>query len=256
MTQEASLNQQNSRPTFGSIETIPAYMKVATAIENEILKGRFVPGDRIGTETNLATQFGVHRSTVREGIRYLEQSGLLRRNQSRRLVVSLPRYSGLATRVNRALVLHKTTFQEVWEAAMVIDSAVAEMAAKRVEPDELALLDTNIEESEKEIDDPDRVVELDTGFHSLLAKCAKNRVLQLSRESSSLLYGPVLRVILEEVPPAAHRNLDSHKMIVNALHNGDAAEAKRWMQKHLNDWRRGFAIMGKDLNDPITLSID
>src|SRR5437773_5296000 len=63
---------------FDRINAIPAYQLVADAIEREILARRIRPGEPIGTEAQLVKQFGVNRSTVREGIRLLEQSGLIR----------------------------------------------------------------------------------------------------------------------------------------------------------------------------------
>jgi len=70
------------------------------------VNGRIKPGDPIGTELELGRQFGVNRSTVREGIRLLEEGGLIRRDSSRRLQACLPRYNKLAARLSRALVLH------------------------------------------------------------------------------------------------------------------------------------------------------
>ena len=72
---------------FDAIKVPSAYQLVADAIEAEIVSGRLVPGDEIGTEAELVRQFGVNRSTIREGIRVLEQSGLVRRGGSRKLSV-------------------------------------------------------------------------------------------------------------------------------------------------------------------------
>lgn len=60
-------------PLFRPIDVAPAYQKVADAIEREIVNGRIKPGDPIGTEHDLVRQFGVNRSTIREGIRVLEE---------------------------------------------------------------------------------------------------------------------------------------------------------------------------------------
>ena len=68
---------------FDRINAIPAYQLVADAIEREILARRIRPGEPIGTEAQLVKQFGVNRSTVREGIRLLEQSGLIHRDSGR-----------------------------------------------------------------------------------------------------------------------------------------------------------------------------
>jgi DNA-binding FadR family transcriptional regulator len=47
-------------------------------------------GDQLPPEVTLAAQFGVHRSTVREGIRLLEETRMLRRKSPKRLVVAVP----------------------------------------------------------------------------------------------------------------------------------------------------------------------
>src|SRR5262249_61657536 len=61
---------------FDRINAIPAYQLVADAIEREILARRIRPGEPIGTEAQLVKPFGANRSTGRQGIRLLEQSGL------------------------------------------------------------------------------------------------------------------------------------------------------------------------------------
>lgn len=60
---------------------------VFDALEEEILSGRLAEGDSVPTEMALCEQFDVQRSTVREGIRLLEQSGLVVRNGKRLTVV-------------------------------------------------------------------------------------------------------------------------------------------------------------------------
>lgn len=118
----------STSPNFKRIEVAPAYQKVADAIEREIVNGRIKPDDPIGTESELVQQFGVNRSTVREGIRVLEESGLIRRDSSRRLYACLPRYNKLASRLSRALVLHEVTFRELYETAMILEVAAIEYA--------------------------------------------------------------------------------------------------------------------------------
>lgn len=64
---------------FDRVTAIPAYRIVYEAIEKQILSGRLDAGDQLPTETDLAEQFGLARHTVREGLRLLEDSGLVRR---------------------------------------------------------------------------------------------------------------------------------------------------------------------------------
>ena len=64
---------------FTHIRIEPAYRKVAAALLDRILDRSLRDGDRLPPETELARQFGVNRSTVREALRELQTSGLLAR---------------------------------------------------------------------------------------------------------------------------------------------------------------------------------
>lgn len=83
--------QPRSAPQmFKKLASAPAYQLVFDAIETQIVSGALVVGDQLPSETELARQFGVNRSTVREGIRLLEHSGFVAREGSKRLLVTLP----------------------------------------------------------------------------------------------------------------------------------------------------------------------
>ena len=69
----------NQEIRFARLERAPAYKNVSEAILKDIIDGRLTVGKRLPSEHKLAEQFGVHRSTVREGIRLLEETGVLRR---------------------------------------------------------------------------------------------------------------------------------------------------------------------------------
>ena len=236
---------------FRRVANIPAYRQVAEAIEREIIAGRIRPGEPIGTEAELVDQFGVNRSTVREGIRLLEHSGLVRRDSSRRLWVGLPHYGGLASRMGRALVLHEVTFRELYEASMPMQLATMEAAVERATPQTIGELEANIERTARVLGDPAEVAKLDAEFHALVGKASRNRVLQLAREPSELLVMPTTEMILKRVKEGAPRLLEAHRMYVEAIRNRDQEAGRLWVRRHLEDWRKGFERAGKDLDQPI-----
>jgi DNA-binding FadR family transcriptional regulator len=236
---------------FARIDHVPAYQRVAEAIEREIVAGRLPPGAPIGTEADLVRQFGVNRSTVREGIRLLEQSGLIQRDSSRRLIASVPRYAKLASRISRALVLHQVTFRELWEVTMALEPVAAELACAQATDDLLDALAENLERSRRALDDPKLLSELDSEFHALIAKASGNRVLQLSREPLGLLFQPTSQMLGEEVDIAPTRMVEAHSRVYEAIRAGDAVTAGQWMRRHVTDYRRGFERLGKDLGQPI-----
>jgi len=236
---------------FPRVNPMPAYQQVAEAIEREIIAGHIRPGDPLGTEAELVKQFGVNRSTVREGIRLLEQGGLVRRDSSRRLWIGLPHYDRLASRMTRALVLHKVTFRELYEAAMPLQIATIEAAVERATPELIEALEENIARTEAALSQPAVMAELDAEFHGLIGKASQNRVLQLAREPSEALVIPSTELILRKVKEGAPRLLHAHRMYVDALKRRDKDAARLWVRRHLDDWRRGFERAGRDLDQPI-----
>jgi DNA-binding FadR family transcriptional regulator len=236
---------------FQRISSTPAYRLVAQAIERRILSGKIRPGEPIGTEAELVKQFGVNRSTVREGIRLLEREGLIRRQANRRLSVGLPFYERLATRATRALVLHEVTFRELSEAAMALQMATIEGAVRRASPEMIAALEENVARTARVLHDPAAVAGLDTEFHALIGKASGNRVLQLAREPADLLIFPTTELVLRRVPEGPARLLEAHRRMLDAIRRRDEEAGRLWARRHINDWRKGFERAGNDLDQPI-----
>ena len=228
----------------------PAYKTVSAAIERAILDGALRPGAALPTEQELAERFGVHRSTVREAIRQVEQEGLLQRREGRRLFVCLPGVHDLAPRATRLLLLHQTTFQELWDVALTLEPLAARLAAAQATDDDLAQLQANIDASAAETRLPE-LVALDMEFHALVGRASHNRALMLAREPVGLLYNPTLLQIFQHLPQASARNLAAHRHTLDALRARDADAAAEWTRKHMVDFQRGFAMAGLSMRTPI-----
>jgi GntR family transcriptional regulator len=66
---------QISQPT-GSL---PAYVQISEAIARRINAGQFLAGERLPTERNMATEFGVAVGTLRKALHQLQSQGLIQR---------------------------------------------------------------------------------------------------------------------------------------------------------------------------------
>ena len=76
---------------FAPLDDHPAYRQIANLIEQRIVARSLRTGDALPSETDLARQFGVNRSTIREAIRELESHGLIGRGRGqKRLRVTRP----------------------------------------------------------------------------------------------------------------------------------------------------------------------
>lgn len=241
---------------FEPIKAPSAYEMVAEAIEREITSGRLKPGDEIGTEAELVRQFGVNRSTVREGIRVLEQSGLVRREAARKLFVCTPHYRNLSSRMSRALIISEVTFRELFETAMVLELGAIEGAVASATDEDIAVLEDNQRQAEDAAGDPLRLAEVDTNFHALIARASHNRVLELAREPAALLFFPTSEMICRNVPQGARRMIDAHKELIGAIRRRDAEGALLWMRRHVTDWKKGFERTGRSIDEPVERSFD
>lgn len=241
---------------FEPIKVASAYEMVAEAIEREITSGKLRPGDEIGTEAELVRQFGVNRSTVREGIRVLEQSGLVRREAARKLYVCAPHYRHLSSRMSRALIISEVTFREVYQASIVLETGAIEGAVAHATEADIAGLEENQRLLEGALDDPFRVADLDTRFHALVASASHNRALELAREPTSLLFYPTTEIVCRAVPEGARRMADAHRQLIDAIARRDAETARLWMRRHVNDWKKGFERTGGNIDEPVERSFD
>jgi GntR family transcriptional regulator, transcriptional repressor for pyruvate dehydrogenase complex len=238
---------------FEKLNVPSAYQVVSRELRRSIVSGDLKPGDQLPSEAELAEQFGVNRSTVREGIRQLENDGFVRREGRKRLCVSVPRSSDLAPRASRALVMHQVTFRELWEVARVLGPAGAALAATNRAPPQLAVLQDNIERTRNALGNATLCTQLDTEFHSAVAEGTRNAAMLHSREPVGMLLYPAFEMLHPLLPQALGRMLEAHARVAAAIVAGDATEAETWMRKHIIDFRRGWEMAGLSLDVPVNL---
>jgi GntR family transcriptional repressor for pyruvate dehydrogenase complex len=238
---------------FDKLNILSAYQIVSRELRRLIDSGELKAGDQLPTEAQIAQQFGVNRSTVREGIRQLENEGLVSREGRKRLTVSVPGSGKISLQATRALVMRQVTFRELWEVALVLEPACAALSAKNREDEQQAALETNIERTRSALNDTRRCTELDTEFHALVTEGAHNTALLLSREPVGFLLFPAFEILSPLLPQANGRMLAAHEQIAKAIGELNAAEAENWMHKHIVDFRRGWEMAKLSLDLPIDL---
>jgi DNA-binding FadR family transcriptional regulator len=231
----------------------PAYGRVAAAIEQKIVERRLRPGDPLPTETELAQQFAVNRSTVREALRRLESAGLVGRDDgSKRLRVTRPARAETASRVSRALALEEVTFIELWEAMLTVAPRTAALAAAHATPESMTDLESRIAAVE-DARGSDAAVTGVVGFFGALAEASRNRVLVFAMQPVMRLLAPSLRRMIDQVPQGRSRIVVAQRCISEAVRKGDAAEAESWMTRHVQDFRRGYELAGMALDTRVVV---
>jgi GntR family transcriptional regulator, transcriptional repressor for pyruvate dehydrogenase complex len=235
---------------FTPLKRPPAYQVVSDKIREAILAGRIEAGNLLPTETELAEQFGVTRSTVREAIRLLEQSGLLGRAGRKRLEVRVPTMELASRAVNAAMQMHRVTFKDLWEVSMGLEPLAARLACATIDAGYRQRLAANLERTRGAMNDDEEMLEAEIEFHELVAQATRNQALLLAREPLNQLFYPAYRPVIERLKPGK-RILESHQRIFDAIVANDPDTAAQWAEKHMLDFRRGILMAKLDFTGPV-----
>ena len=228
----------------------PAYRQVSDQLRQRIVGGELRAGDALPIEADLSAQFAVHRSTVREALRQLEQEGLVQRS-GKKLMVTLPQPGELAQAAQRALRQQQVTFREVWEVASTLEPLCARLAAERISSEQLQRLQDNLAQTQALVDAGQSPVQVTIEFQAIVAEAAHNQALLLARAPVSLLMHAGYAAIAPRLPQSGARLLEAHRHVLESLRQQDAESAVAWTRKHLADHRRGFEFAGLDMDAPV-----
>jgi len=120
--------------------------KIAAEIRAHVNRAGLQPGDRLGREEDLARQFGVSRPTLREALRLLASSHLIRASKGRGggIFVAATPEEGIARNVSASvadmLSADIVDIDELIESRLLLEVPIAGLAAQRATDDDVAEL--------------------------------------------------------------------------------------------------------------------
>lgn len=244
-----------TEPQFEPLDRAPAYLRLAGMIRSRILERELAAGSALPTETELARQFRVNRSTVREALRNLQSSGLLeRRGGGKKLFVSRPTVEAVGGGLSEALSLHDARFADVWEALLAMEPAIAGAAARRRSARQLPELRAMAEAFAAEALPAAAAVACVGRFFRALGTASGNPVFVIANQPLVQLVEPGLSIIIDRLPQARRRIAAAQRAIVEAVEHRDHAAAADWMRRHIDDFRRGFEQAGLPLDTVVSAS--
>lgn len=212
---------------FDKVQPPTTFEETVERLGTAIRLGLLPPGTRLPPERELAEQLGISRSTLRQALTTLVQSGhliSLRGRSGGTFVAEAPPTSSGRGKL-------RADWHDVLDERVAIECGAALLAAERGNTDAFELLDTLIEQMDEPADfDAYRLA--DVRFHIGLAEASGTsrlvaRMTEVQGEMSELIdliAHP--RVVLE------HANVE-HRRIVRSLRAGDGVGAVRTLREHL-----------------------
>lgn len=220
---------------------------MAVELRELIRSEGYQPGDRLLTERQIALRLDVGRSLVRDAIIMLEVEGLVQVRQGSGIyvmedTVTLP--SSDRTDIGPF---------ELLEARMLIESAVAELAATTVTKTDINAMREALDEERRGIEKGSGDYSGDQRFHLLIAEATQNSALIAAvadlwdQRHKSRMWAQLHSRIFDET--YRNRWLEDHQNILDALRARDGSRAKRAMRDHICNVGDTLMLLS-DVDDP------
>ncbi|WDL95678.1 GntR family transcriptional regulator [Alicyclobacillus sp. ALC3] len=186
-------------------------------LRHEILTAGFAPGSKL-VESQLAKDFQISRSPLREAIRRLEQEGLL----------------VTAHGVTHLFEPTQQDFEDLYELRMALEPLAAGLAVRHMADEDFVQMRTLLERTELylEADQVDAFVESNAAFHDMIVQASNNqRLIRAMAEVSSL--ARYYRYICFKLYRRQVDSAEQHWRVYRALVARDEELARDEMYNHL-----------------------
>jgi DNA-binding GntR family transcriptional regulator len=215
--QPSSTRRQRSRSS-GNDDGLPSSEFVYRHLKDQIISGQLAPDTRL-VELNIAAEFGVSRTPVREALKRLAAEKLVLADPARGMVVHAP---------------DANEIEDVFVVREALDGLAARLAAHRITPSELSRLRLIVDTMRRSIETGRRehIVVANQRFHDIIYQAAGNPM--LARVATDLRdFVRRFSTLPFASPDRVEHVLAEHEAILIALESHDPDAAGRSSDAHL-----------------------
>jgi GntR family transcriptional repressor for pyruvate dehydrogenase complex len=203
---------------------------VAAQLESLIRSGHFGAEGKFPSERDLAEQFGVGRSSMREAISKLETLGIIVRSHGVGTFVS--DQSEQSAKSMSLLSAGEVTALELFNVRYAVEPAGAAMAAMRRTTKDIQDMKAVLKEASKPGITTEEFVKLDSQFHALIAAATRNRLFIQIYQQVTPHHAIYSEKVISFENRMAHAH-EGHLRILKAIIAQDEAVAKKEAYAHL-----------------------
>ena len=241
---------------YKTVLSLRLYEQIVQQIEDSILKRDLKPGDQLPAERDLAQQFGVSRTAVREAVKVLREKGLVEAYSGRGTFITDGTSQAIRQSLDRLIKIGQPEGSiHLVEVREILEPEIAALAATRAEETHLAAMREAIAVMDRAGKDPDAFIEADLDFHLALAEAAANPLI-LSLIDSIVGFLREQRMGIFYVDGGPERGQFHHKRILEATENRDPEKAREAMRAHLRqvreDTRESSSVTDRTISKPAT----
>lgn len=222
---------------YKKIKPKKIYEEVAEAIYEMIRSGQLNPGDKLDSVQQLAENFQVGRSAIREALTSLRAMGLVELKQGEGTYIKEFGKEQITFPLSTAILMNKDDISNLLEVRMIIESGTAAAAAKRRTDQHLSMMEAALKAMLEANGSEELGETADLQFHMALAEAAHNPLLMSLMNHVSGLMGETMRetrkVWLFSEQTTMEQLYKEHLAIFEAIKAQDEEEARTKMLIHL-----------------------
>ena len=214
------------------------YELIVEQINMLCLERNLQPGDRLPSERDLASLFGVSRNSVREALKGLESKGFLEIRQGGGSYLAASKRDALGNELRMHIDETQTQLiDDMLELRRAFEVEAASLAAQRATAENLEAIKHVLSQMAKAVDDPEMGVQADLDFHFQVAYATKNQLLIDLMETLAKRMEENIRATRSQrfTDKGRHQDtLKEHEEIYHAIAAGNSELAKQLMYKHIS----------------------
>jgi GntR family transcriptional repressor for pyruvate dehydrogenase complex len=197
-----------------------------------ITEAAWPPGTMLPPEGELAQQFGVSRTVIRECVHVLASRGMLAVKQGRGTIVTDLAAWNVAQPLALLVKTDRNALLNWLEVRTILEKECAALAAQRRTDDDGVALRRVLADAEQGFADPESFVVADSALHLAIAAATHNPAL-------ARLLEPVVQPLRERLqatallPSAREHATQEHRRVVERILAGDSEGARAAMAEHL-----------------------
>ncbi|WP_113970134.1 FadR/GntR family transcriptional regulator [Rossellomorea aquimaris] len=213
------------------------YEEVAEVLIDMIKSGQLKSGDKLDSVQQLAENFQVGRSAVREALSALRAMGLVEMHQGEGTYVREFDSSMLSLPIYIAALMKKDDVKQLLEVRRILEVGAVEAAASRRTEEQLKEIKTALDQMQSASDE-ELGEEADFRFHMAIAKASQNELLTgLMNNVSEMMVTTMRetrRLWLYSKKSTLDRLYQEHQNIYEAIEAKDGQKAQQLMLNHLH----------------------
>jgi GntR family transcriptional repressor for pyruvate dehydrogenase complex len=214
---------------FAPVESQTAFEETLERLGNAIKLGLLAPGERLPAERELCRQLGISRSTLRQALTALVQSGHLHATRGRTGGTFVAESPPPADAPSAELL---ASWRDACDERLAVELAVAVLAAERADPRALAPLDELVAVMDATLEDFNVFRQADVRWHIGLAEAAGSQRLVGAMTEAQGQMTDLIAYIAHPPELLAWSNQQHAKMLA-AVRRRDGDRAMRIMAEHL-----------------------